>query len=108
VQDFSQILTSAATDVFGKVKRNVDFKNKLTNKAWFNEECQSVKKEFKIKRNFFNRNKTDANKMAFVRACTKYNKTKKKAKFKYKSTEGHKLSKLAKSNPRKFWKILKK
>jgi len=47
VQDFSQILTSAATDVFGKVKRNVTFKNKLTNKAWFNEECQSVKKEFK-------------------------------------------------------------
>ena len=46
--------------------------------------------------------------MAFVRARTKYNKTKKKAKFEYKSTEGHKLRKLAKSNPRKFWKILKK
>ena len=104
MQDFSQILTSAATDVFGKVKINANFNNKLTNKAWFNEECQSVKREFKIKRIFFNRNKTDANKMAFVTARTKYNKTKKKAKFKYKSTEGHILSKLANSNPRNFLK----
>ena len=45
--------------------------------------------------------------MAFVRACTKYNKTKEKPKFKYKSTEGRKLGKLAKSHPRTFWKILK-
>jgi len=42
--------------------------------------------------------------MAFVTARTKYNKTKKKAKFKYKSTEGHILSKLANSNPRNFLK----
>jgi len=49
--------------------------------------------------------------MAIVRARTKYNTNKEKlySKFKYKSTEGTegKLSKLAKSNPRTFWKILK-
>ena len=48
VQDFSQILTSAATDVFGKVKRNVTFKNKLTNKAWFKGCRYSFMKNFPI------------------------------------------------------------
>jgi len=43
--------------------------------------------------------------MVFVRARTKFNKTKKKAKFKYKSIAGHKFGKLANSNLRKFWKI---
>ena len=41
------------------------------------------RKEFKLKRNISNRNKTVANKMAFVRARTHYNKTKENTKLKY-------------------------
>jgi len=39
---------------------------------------------------------------------TKYNKIRKKSKAKYKKSEGKRLEDIAKSDPKHFWKSLKK
>ena len=45
--------------------------------------------------------------MTFVKTRTKYNRVRQKAKTCVKMNEGHRLEKIAKSQPRKFWKSLK-
>ena len=82
-------------------------RSKRINKPWFNAQCHELKHQFKNARNTFNRNKNDENRRNFVRLRTKYNKVKQKARSTYKYNEGMKISRLANSNPRTFWKKLK-
>ena len=76
-------------------------------KKWFNSECATARKEFRRYRNIFINDKNDANRELFVKARTKYNKVKNKAKNNYKKEEGIRINNLAKSAPRKFWKNIK-
>ena len=79
-----------------------------TSPKWYNADCHRAKQEFKTARNTFNRNRTDQNRVSFVRTRTKYNRVRKQAKRCFKLNEGERLEKIAKSQPRKFWKSIKK
>ena len=106
----SNFIYDHALKTFGK-KIPVKTENETTHSqgpTWFNTECHHAKQDFKTARNTFNQNKTAENRIAFVRMRTKYNKVRKKAKTAFKISEGQRLEHIAKSQPRKFWKSLKK
>ena len=75
---------------------------------WFDYKCYKAKREFKTVRNIFSRQKSNKNRILFTRARTKYNKIRRNAKFKYKVNAGQRLGNMAKTQPRKLWKTLKK
>lgn len=74
---------------------------------WFDKNCHEAKKEFKTARNIFARNKTNENRLSFVRTLTKYNRIRQRAKRLFKMNEGKRLGSIANSKPRQFWKSLK-
>ena len=74
---------------------------------WFDANCYRAKRDFKLARNTYNRNRTDTNRIDFVKKRTKYNRVRKRAKQCFMLNEGQRLEKIAKSQPRKFWKSLK-
>lgn len=74
---------------------------------WFDKNCHEAKQEFKTARNIFARNKTNENRLSFVRTRTKYNRIRQKAKRLFKMNEGKRLGSIANSKPRQFWKSLK-
>ena len=83
-------------NVFGE---KVFFKNKTikekNNTQRFDENCFTAKQEFKSARNAFIQNKTDETRIHFCKMRTKYNRVKKKAKFKFKKKEGQRLENIA-------------
>ena len=85
---------------------NTNVKAKVN--RWFDSDCYRAKQDFKVARNAFIRNKTDANRNVFTKCRTKYNRLKYKAKRAYKIREGKRLSSLARNQPRYFWKELNK
>ena len=109
VRNFTQFLHDEAFEIFGKTyisgKKPHD---KKTNKKWFDDNCKDAKREFTTARNIFNRTKNDHSRINFTRARTKYNRVKKKAREKFKRSEGNRLNDLAKKDTRKFWKSIKK
>ena len=84
------------------------FVSKKTKPKWFDEECFRKKQEFKKARNKFVKNKTDENRTAFTKSRTIYNKVRQRAKIRHKISEGQRLGNIAKTQPKKFWKSLKK
>ena len=109
VTSFTSYLYESVHSIFGKQTHNPkNFNKSQTNKRWFNKECQIQKREFNKIRNAFIKNKTDTNKSNFIISRSKYNKIKRKAKSNFKISEGKRLHALAKKEPRKFWKSLKK
>ena len=96
--------------VFNKtINARSNNKNNHTNSPkWFNQECHQRKQDFRNARNRFNKSKSDQNRIAFTKSRTKYNRTRYKAKMRFKRSEGQRLENIAKTKPRKFWKSLKK
>ena len=82
--------------------------NNFVQNEWFDSQCRESKTEFKTARNTFLRHKTDTNRLHFVKMRTKYNRVKRRAKFKYKQKEGQNISNMAKTAPKRFWKEIKK
>ena len=91
-------------EIFTKNNPNIQF----CSNNWFNEECSEAKKEFKQARNSFLRHKSVINRQRFIAMRTKYNRIKCKAKQKYKIKEGLNICDMAKKQPKKFWKTLRK
>lgn len=94
-----------------RVKINNDSNKKPSadnNSKWFDWKCHEAKQEFKKARNAFKRNKSNDNRLLFTRARTKYNKIRRSKKYKFKVNEGQRLENIAKTQPKKFWKTLKK
>lgn len=111
VKHFTQFLHDKAFDVFGKTyhsKSSNSRSKKPVNKEWFNANCINAKREFTSARNLFNRDKNDQTRLNFTRARTRNNRVKKKAKQNHKIKEGRRINDLAKTEPRKFWKNVKK
>ena len=54
------------------------------------------------------KHKTDDNRITFTKSRTKYNRARPKAKKYFTFNEGKRLENIAKTQPRKFWKSLKK
>ena len=112
VETLTNFLREKANTIFGK---NITINtNKKINKSakhkpkWFDEGCFSAKQEFTKSRNVFTRNKNDENRITFTKARTKYNRVRQKARHKFKMSEGQRLEKIAKTQPKKFWKSIKK
>ena len=103
-QDFTRYLHDNAFEVFGQTRPTP---GKKVNNKWFDENCRNSKNEFKIARNTFNRTKKAESRVNFSRARARYNRIKKKAKFKFKCDEGQRIRKLAQKQPRQFWKNIK-
>lgn len=114
VENLTQFLSENATKVFGKKLKIVDNNNKNYNKKssnrpkWFDENCYTAKQEFKKARNIFTKSKTDETRTSFVKTRTKYNRARQVAKRRFKINEGQRLENIVKSQPRNFWKSLKK
>ena len=94
VQNFTRFLHDSAFNVFGKTTSSKSHSTKQVNKnnEWFDENCQKAKRDFKNARNNFNRMKTDEAQLSFTRARTRYNRTKQKAKKKFKIKEGNRIN----------------
>ena len=108
VELFTTYIQQHAFNVFGKRKKPaMNSSPSLKRNKWFNKECFDAKKEFHKTRNMFLRNKSNENKLNFLIKKREYNKIKKKRKKQYKRKEGEKVSKLAKKDPKTFWKNIK-
>ena len=109
VQHFTRFLHDSAFVVFGKTTSSKSHSTKQVNKnnEWFDENCQKAKQDFKNARNNFNRMKTDETRLSFTCARTGFNRTKQKAKKKFKIKEGNQINSLAKKQPQEFWKNIK-
>ena len=106
--EFSDFMYQNAFTFFGKVSTKRTNRKKIDKGSnWFNDACKQAKSEFTTARNRYRRNGDRENRVVFVNARTKYNRVKKKAQNCYRSSHGKSLSKLAKENPRQFWKSLK-
>ena len=106
----TNFLYDNANKIFGKnipVKSNKTKGSQTSKPKWFDKNCQKAKQEFKTARNIFSRNKTNENRLCFVRTRTKYNRIRQKAKRRFKMNEGKRLGSIANSKPRQFWKSLK-
>ena len=113
VRQFTNFMQENAFALFGKernnkVNNNTANKIKCRKKKWFNKECYDTRKDFTHARNTFVRNKSDENKRIFLDKKRTYNKTKRKVKKEFMHTEKHRLSHEAKSEPKSFWKTIKK
>ena len=104
VQDFTSFIYSEVSAVMTKtIKITQKATNHKPRNKWFDENCASKRREFIQTRNKFLKTKNDANRVLFTRARTQYNRCKRKAKMKFKSSEGKRVCDLAKSKPREFW-----
>lgn len=109
VSSFTDYMYATTALVYGKelqVKEN-SFSNCTQNK-WFNHQCSEAKSEYKKARNIFMRHKNDTIRQRFVSARTKFNRIKRNAKQNYKQKEGKHICDMAKKQPRKFWKAIKR
>ena len=109
VNSFTEYMYATAARVFGRETQTSDRPQpNLSQNKWFDAECTNAKKDFKQARNVFLREKNVENRQRFVSTRTKYNRIKRKAKQKFKFQEGKNICNLAKKQPKKFWKTLKK
>jgi len=113
VRQFTIFMQENAFALFGKKRKNTAKpytaqKNTRRKNKWFNKECYDTRKEFTHARNIFLRSKTDENKHIFLAKKRLYNKTKRKVKKEFMHKEKHRLAIEAKSQPKSFWKTIKK
>ena len=113
IENLVQFLSQNAVKVFGKdfkvKENNSGTQNKQYGKPkWFDEKCYTAKQEFRNARNIFTKNKTDETRTAFVKTRTKYNRVRQIAKRRFKLNEGQRLENIAKLQPKKFWKSIKR
>ncbi|KAJ8307756.1 hypothetical protein KUTeg_014692 [Tegillarca granosa] len=74
---------------------------------WFGDKCRRQKMQFNSARNKYYRNPTENNKSKYLHERCQYNKIKRSAKFRYMNSKCKQLSKLSKTNPKKFWQTVK-
>lgn len=105
VREITSIIYDCAFNVFGKtfVENGANVINKRIDNEWFDNDCKVARDNFHSTRNFFQRHPSDINRQIYISSRNNYNKAKRTAKFKFKRSQGHELSRLAKVNPRQFW-----
>ena len=108
LKKFSDSLYSCSDAHFGTNICAENSSSPIKENRWFDNECRSAKREFNSAKRQFSQNRSEQNRTNFIKCRTKFNKIKRKAKAKFKRNEGLKISKLAKSNPKSFWKKINK
>ena len=99
------MLWDTAFKYFGKfriIKKTT--RTNVQKKPWFNAECLLTRKEFNRARNLYIRNKNEENRISLIDKKHIYIETIRRNKSKFKSSEGKRISNLAKTNPKSFWK----
>ena len=102
------MLWDTAFKYFGKfriIKKTT--RTNVQKKPWFNAECLLTRKEFNRARNLYIRNKNEENRISLIDKKHIYIETIRRNKSKFKSSEGKRISNLAKTNPKSFWKHIK-
>ena len=74
--------------------------------AWFDNNCKNAKRDFFKCKRLFKTNPTVNSRHDFLRSRNQYAYTKKK--YKHNVKQGNIFSSICKTNPKKFWKHLKK
>ncbi|CAC5382629.1 unnamed protein product [Mytilus coruscus] len=89
VKSLTDIIYNCAFEVFGSsiLTHEKEINQAVKHNEWFNQKCKSEKAQFNSVRNTFLRNGNEANKQLYIQARTKYNKTKRSAKFQYKKSK---------------------
>jgi hypothetical protein len=77
-------------------------------KPWFTEECKTLYKQYQMAIDSFNKNRSNENRRSLNLAKQRYKYLENKLKRQYKNQQGNMLSKLRKSNPRRFYRKFKK
>lgn len=110
-KSFIDILNDCSYTVFSKIRvnRNNSYNKNVNKSPWFNADCYRARSIFKKARNIFVRNKSSAQlRNEYISAKNSYNKIKRIHKKKYNYNERNNLNNMSKSNPRKFWKNIRK
>ena len=108
VRSFTSMLWDTAFKYFGKF-RNIKktTQTKVQKNSWFNAECLLTRKEFNKARNLYIRNKNEENRISLIDKKHIYIQTIRRNKSKFKASEGKRISNLAKTNLKSFWKHIK-
>jgi hypothetical protein len=108
VRNISDILHKYAFEVYGRsvlVRDNAI--PERPNNEWFDEKCATARRNFHSARNIFQRHPSDANRHSYISTRNLFNKTKRKAQAICKRRKGIELCKIAKTEPRKCWSVLR-
>lgn len=109
VNSFTHLMYTTTATVYGQeIQVNENLRANYKQNKWFNQQCSEAKTEFKKARNTFLRHKNTINRQTFVSARTKFNRIKRIAKRNFKIKEGKNVCNMAKKQPRKFWKAIKR
>ena len=104
---FCELMLSAC---HGTSSPNINYvnKNQLQNNDWYDNDCTDARNTFKNHENIFRCDRTNENRTQMVYSRNRYRKLcRKKYKIKRKS-EAKKLEELSKTDPKKFWKKIKR
>lgn len=109
VNKFSTLLFNNAYQEFGKTCQYESQHQSQNHKPnlWFDNSCKTAKQNFNRAKREYTRNRSDINRLNLTRCRSKL-KAKQRAKAIFKFEEGKRVENLAKSNPKNFWKEIKK
>ncbi|MEW8544930.1 MAG: reverse transcriptase family protein, partial [Candidatus Thiodiazotropha sp.] len=108
LRKFSDSLYNCSDRHFGKSIFTENCSKPIKENKWFDEQCHTAKRDFNRAKRLFSHDRSQQNRVNFTKCRSKFNRIKRKAKNKFKRNEGKKISNMAKSNPKAFWKNLKK
>ena len=107
VEILSNFLSKHAKTVFNKkIKQNDKINNRP--RYWMDNSCVAAKSDYKKARNELNKNNSSENRKIFIKAKNRYQNTRKRARKKFIRNEAIKLETIAKTDPRNFWKSIRK
>ena len=111
VENMSKLLFDNAFQYFGKTYvYESEHQSKLSNNSnpWFDNTCKTAKQNFNRAKHAYSRCRSDENRANLTRCRSSLNKAKRRARAIYRFEKGKRVQNLAKSNPKQFWKDIKK
>jgi hypothetical protein len=104
----SKSLYDIAFKVFGKNKSYRKSYNRKYKSPWYNNSCERARREFCSANRLYYKNKTLTNRHIMINCKKRYKQEKKKAFNIYNNNEKIKFHDLARNDPQRFWKEIKK
>ena len=104
ISDLSSILVEAGSEHKGKVGA---VRGEKKGSPWYDEECKRDRCRFLELRLIFGNNKTDENRKMMCKQRSKYRQTCRRKKRLYNRTQAEELVSLSKTDPKKFWRVIK-
>ena len=111
VQNLSKLLFDDSFQYFGKTvvfESEHNSKPSCTANPWFDNTCKTEKQNFNRAKHTYARCRSDQNRINLTRCRTSLNKAKRRAQAIYKFEKGKRVQNLARTNPKQFWKEIKK